>query len=101
MPSTPISPSFSHSPFGKSFSRSIASAFGAISSRTKRRTKSRNASTSSPRPKFMEWSYICRLPHFRRLGADQAQRHAEIGLRDFLHGKPLVRAEPDDDAGDH
>ncbi len=35
------------------------------------------------------------------LGSDQAHRHGKIGFGDLADRQPLVRPEPDDDAGDH
>src|SRR5690606_15316763 len=72
---------------------------GAISSAAKRRTMSRSASMSSPSPKFSAFSYISLLP--ARFRADQPHGHGQIGFGDFVDRQPLVRPEPDDDAGDH
>src|SRR6056297_990780 len=49
MPSRPISPSSVHSDCGNSLRASISAACGAMRSAAKRRTASRNMSSSSPR----------------------------------------------------
>src|SRR3954469_3921905 len=51
MPNNPAAPSSGHRSRGNSLVRSISSARGAMRSRAKRRTCSRTASSSSPRPK--------------------------------------------------